>query len=112
MIQISQTALRELKRLQSKQRTLQSVVRLDLQAGGCADWTYVMQFEQQPGPDDTLLEYGEVRVAIASTILSHLDSLTIDYAEDLMGGSFRFVNPNASQTCGCGTSFSTNASRS
>jgi iron-sulfur cluster assembly protein len=109
MIQLSQTALKELKRLQAKQPSMHATVRLMLQPGTCAAWTYDLQFEGKPQADDTLFEYGDMRVAVSAQALPKLTGLTIDYAEDLMGGSFRFINPNASQTCGCGISFSTAA---
>ncbi|HEY9879640.1 MAG TPA: iron-sulfur cluster assembly accessory protein [Leptolyngbyaceae cyanobacterium] len=109
MIHISQAAIKELKRLQAKQRTLNPLIRLGLQEGGCSQWSYVIEFEVQPHSEDTLVEYGDLRVVISQTAISTLNGLTIDYAEDLMGGSFRFVNPNAVQTCGCGISFSTSA---
>ncbi|MBD0267684.1 MAG: iron-sulfur cluster assembly accessory protein [Cyanobacteria bacterium Co-bin8] len=109
MIQLSQAAIKELKRLQTKQLSLQSVVRLSLQPGTCAAWSYAIQFENKPQADDTFFEQGDVRIVVAHDALSKLTGLTIDYAEDLMGGSFRFVNPNASQTCGCGIAFSTEA---
>lgn len=109
MIQFSQTAIKELKRLRAKQLPAQPVVRLALQTGGCADWIYVIQFDSHTQADDVLLEYGDIKVIVAPEILPKLTGTTIDYAEDLMGGNFRFTNPNASQTCGCGISFSTDA---
>lgn len=108
MIQLSQAALKELKRLQAKQLPLQPVVRLSIVPGGCASWRYILQFDNEMQSTDCCWEYGEVRVVVAQTILSDVDEITVDYAEDLMGGSFRFVNPNATHTCGCGISFSTN----
>jgi iron-sulfur cluster assembly protein len=82
------------------------LVRLSLQPGGCATWIYAMKFEKQSQPSDALFEYGHFKVAVDPEILPHVTGMTIDYSEDLMGGSFRFVNPHAKQTCGCGHSFS------
>ncbi|HEY9760898.1 MAG TPA: iron-sulfur cluster assembly accessory protein [Trichocoleus sp.] len=107
MIHISQAALKELKRLQAKQRAIKPLVRLDVQQGGCSQWSYVIKFDTQPHSEDNLVEYGDLRVVISQAAIPTLYGMTIDYAEDLMGGSFRFINPNAVQTCGCGISFST-----
>lgn len=109
MIQLSQAALKELKRLQAKQLPAQPVVRLSIVPGGCAGWRYVLQFDSEPQSTDSCWEYGDVRVVAHQAVLSDVDGITVDYAEDLMGGSFRFINPNAAHTCGCGISFSTSA---
>lgn len=109
MIHISQAALKELKRLRGKQRTIKPLVRLDLKQGGCSQWTYVIGFDTQPRSEDSLIEYADIRIVISQAAIPTLNGITIDYAEDLMGGSFRFINPNAVQTCGCGISFSTSA---
>jgi len=65
-----------------------------------------MQFDTQQSSNDRVYKYGQVQVIVDSQQLEHLDGLILDYSEDLMGGGFRFNNPNAKVVCGCGNSFS------
>lgn len=69
------------------------------------DFAYSLAFEQfQPG--DQVWDYGDLQVMFQSSELNYLNGLVIDYSEDMMGGGFRFSNPNADRVCGCGNSFS------
>ena len=107
MIYLSHTAVSEVKRLQSKHQPLAVALRLEIQSRGCAGLSYELKFEQQLRPDDQVYECNGVHVAVDSYSLRAVDGLTVDYSEDLMGGGFRFYNPNATQTCSCGNSFAT-----
>jgi iron-sulfur cluster assembly protein len=107
MITIRPAAIQELKRLIAKRPNQPSRIRLRLAAGGCAEWTYVFKLDETPQPGDEIFTDHGVTFAIPPEFLEHLQELTIDYSEDLMGGGFRFINPQAVQTCGCGNSFST-----
>ena len=106
MIHLSPAAVKEIKRLQNNQRSPKALFRLKIQSGGCFDWFYQMGFDQTINAEDAVYNCGDIQVVVNSRSLNHVDGLTIDYSEDLMGGGFRFINPNASQHCGCGNSFS------
>ncbi|MBE7382082.1 MAG: iron-sulfur cluster assembly accessory protein [Leptolyngbya sp. SIO1E4] len=106
MIHLSQSAIRELKRLEAKDPYGSGVVRVAIAPGGCADLTYDLRFGQATKPNDQVLRIDQLKIVIAADELAYCDGLAIDYSEDLMGGNFRFTNPLAKQTCGCGTSFS------
>jgi len=106
MIHLSQSAIRELKRLEAKDPYGSGVVRLAIAPGGCSGLTYDLQFRQSTKPTDQILKIDQLKVVIAAEHLANCDRLAIDYSEDLMGGNFRFTNPLAKQTCGCGVSFS------
>ena len=67
---------------------------------------YTMQFDTQQDSNDRVYDYGQVKVVVDSLQLNYLNGLILDYSEDLMGGGFRFNNPNAKVACGCGNSFS------
>lgn len=81
-------------------------LRIHLQPSDCAEWSYDLSPAQGVNADDETFQVGELSIVIAQSVVPLINDLTIDYAEDLMGGGFRFVNPQASQTCGCGNAFS------
>ena len=109
MIQISQAAADEIQRLKSKQKQPKLLFRLAVKPGGCCDWFYDMSFQ-----DEQTLTDGDrvftcnpgIQVVLDSETVEHVQGLTIEYSEDLMGGRFRFYNPQANTVCGCGNSFS------
>lgn len=77
-------------------------LRISIQGGGCSGFNYVFDFEQTKNEDD--FEIGKVLVDSMSA--QYLEGATVDYVEDLMGSQFTIKNPNATTTCGCGSSFS------
>ncbi|MDY6938427.1 MAG: iron-sulfur cluster assembly accessory protein [Cyanobacteriota bacterium] len=105
MIHLSQAAIRELHRLKSRQHNQNAYFRLKIEAGGCSEFFYAMTFENAASPEDCRWECEGIEAIVDPVSLPYVKGLTIDYSEDLMGGGFRFHNPNASQTCGCGNSF-------
>ncbi|MEB3288315.1 MAG: iron-sulfur cluster assembly accessory protein [Leptolyngbya sp.] len=109
MIHLRPAAAQEIQRL--LQASPHHVgLRIQLQPSDCAEWIYDLSPAQQVSPEDVTFQVGDLQVVLAQAIVPLLDNLTIDYAEDLMGGGFRFVNPQASHTCGCGNAFSTTPS--
>lgn len=106
MINLSPAAVQEIIRLQSKQNSSNILFRLKVKPGGCCNFCYIMQFDTQQSSNDRVYKYGQVQVIVDSQQIEHLDGLILDYSEDLMGGGFRFNNPNAKVVCGCGNSFS------
>ncbi len=105
MIHLSTSASNEIKRLLSKQKTPNTLFRLGVDRGGCADMYYTMAPEVNIQPNDIVYDCKGIRIVVAEQSWVYIQGITIDYSEDLMGGGFRFQNPNASQTCGCGNSF-------
>ncbi len=106
MIHLSTSAVNEIKRLSAKQRNPNTLFRLQVQNGGCSGLVYVLKFEEEVKIDDRLFDCSDVSVVVDPTSLNYISDLTLDYSEDLMGGGFRFQNPNAIASCGCGNSFS------
>ena len=106
MIEISPAAAAEIKRLSSKLKQPNAVFRLGVQPGGCAGMYYTLEFEQASQPEEQVYDCNGLQVAIIQQNLKYIEGLTIDYSEDLMGGGFRFHNPNAAKSCGCSNSFS------
>ncbi|MFQ4138308.1 HesB/IscA family protein [Nodosilinea sp. PGN35] len=113
MVQIRPAAAQELKRLLRRHTTpgtdAEPQVYLTLEPGGCADWTYRLSAAALSTQTKTALTCGDLSLAVPIDQLDLVKDLTIDYAEDLMGGGFRFVNPVAQRTCGCGNAFALNA---
>ncbi|MGB3534127.1 MAG: iron-sulfur cluster assembly accessory protein [Microcoleaceae cyanobacterium] len=107
MIKISPIAAQEILRLRVQQSHDNAFFRLGVSLGGCCQWFYTMNFEEKLQSDDTVYPVDRLQVVIDSESLTYLEGLQIDYSEDLMGGGFRFKNPQATQSCGCGHSFST-----
>lgn len=82
-------------------------LRVGVIGGGCSGMQYHLEFEPGPKSADAVLDVGGVPVFIDGESQPHLRGMTIDYVTGLHGAGFRFLNPNAARTCGCGTSFAT-----
>ena len=83
-----------------------SVFRVGVDGGGCSGFQYSFAIEPAPSANDLIVERDGAKIAIDETSLNYLSGARIDFVDDLMGQSFRIDNPNASASCGCGTSFS------
>jgi iron-sulfur cluster insertion protein len=81
-------------------------LRVYITGGGCSGFQYGFTFDEDVNDDDTLIEKGGVTVLIDSMSVQYLNGAEIDYKEDISGAQFVIRNPNASTTCGCGSSFS------
>jgi len=79
-------------------------LRVGLRGGGCAGFEYVLDFTTAK-PNDFLIKLDNVNVYLDPVSAMHLEGTTIDYVTSLMGMGFKFINPNATKTCGCGSSF-------
>jgi len=81
-------------------------LRVFVSGGGCSGFQYGFTFEEKPNEDDTVLEKNGVQLLIDPMSYQYLVGAEIDYKEDLEGAQFVIKNPNATTTCGCGSSFS------
>ena len=84
----------------------QGGLRLGVQGGGCSGLSYNIRFDTQPRERDRIFQFSDVRVFVDPKSFIYLHGMTLDYQETLMQQGFVFVNPQASKSCGCGTSFS------
>jgi iron-sulfur cluster assembly protein len=80
-------------------------LRLSVKGGGCSGLSYVLGFEEQPKETDALLEQHGIRVFVDPKSLFYLSGTVLDFSDGLNGKGFVFNNPQASRTCGCGSSF-------
>jgi len=81
-------------------------LRVFVTGGGCSGFQYGFTFDEAAADDDTVIEKNGVTVLVDSMSYQYLVGAEIDYKEDLSGASFAIRNPNASSSCGCGSSFS------
>jgi iron-sulfur cluster assembly protein len=107
MIQISDNASRQIRKLLDKQGLQNGGLRVAVKAGGCSGFSYVFAWEPEPKPGDVVFE-GEMGAKVYVDRKSHrfLDGTVLDYDTALISKGFVFENPNARGTCGCGVSFS------
>lgn len=81
-------------------------LRVAVVGGGCSGFQYSLSFDTTSRPDDAVIDQHGVHVFVDSTSAVYLRGVTIDYVSGLHGAGFKFINPNATRTCGCGSSFS------
>ncbi|HVX20730.1 MAG TPA: iron-sulfur cluster insertion protein ErpA [Acidimicrobiales bacterium] len=81
-------------------------LRVAVKPGGCSGYSYEMYFDSELGDDDVVSEFGTVRVVVDAASADLLTGATLDYSDGLQGAGFHITNPNATRTCGCGSSFS------
>jgi iron-sulfur cluster assembly accessory protein len=105
MITITSRASAELAALLlAKSSSLECGLRLAVRRGGCAGWQYEMNVAK-PEPGDIVVESADARVIVAADSLDRLKGCEIDFSDELTDAGFKVRNPNASRSCGCGTSF-------
>ncbi len=81
-------------------------LRVAVKPGGCSGYSYEMFFDSEQDGDDVVREFGGVKVVVDPTSAELLTGATLDYSDGLQGAGFHITNPNATRTCGCGSSFS------
>lgn len=106
MIKISDTAADEIHRLLTSNSKPEWGLRVGVKAGGCSGMEYTMAFDSAAKEDDHVFESNGVKVFVDLRSYLYLGGMELDYTTELVGGGFKFRNPNAVRTCSCGTSFS------
>ncbi len=81
-------------------------LRVAVRPGGCSGYSYEMFFDSEVAADDVVREFGSVKVVVDPASAELLKGSTLEYSDGLQGAGFHIVNPNATRTCGCGSSFS------
>jgi iron-sulfur cluster assembly accessory protein len=107
VVSLTPPAVEMVRRIRVKEGLPEThALRVAVIGGGCSGFSYQLDFDDQPQEGDEVIEYGDVRVRVDPTSAQYLRGIQIDYVSSLSGGGFKFVNPNAKHTCGCGSSFS------
>ena len=105
-LKLTQSAIQQIKKLLSRDERTGHGLRVGVADGGCSGFSYKLDFDKEQKPDDVILELGGVSIYVDRASAPYLAGTVIDFVSGLHGGGFKFTNPNATATCGCGTSFS------
>ena len=107
-ITVTEKAVAHIRAVLAKEKISpdQGGLRLGVQGGGCSGMSYVLRFETESDEHDHIFKFGDVRVFIDPKSFIYLRGIVLDWEDTLMRQGFLFNNPNATKSCGCGTSFS------
>lgn len=106
-IQLTDTAVEMVKVTRQQEGMDESFgLRVAVRGGGCSGFEYALDFDREPRDNDTVLEFEGLKVFVDLVSARYLEGTEIDYVKGIMGAGFKFNNPKAVGTCGCGSSFS------
>jgi len=103
---ITESAVAKIADLIAEEGNPELKLRTFVQGGGCSGFQYGFTFDELTNEDDFIIEKGGITLLVDALSMQYLTGATINYKEDLAGSSFSISNPNASSSCGCGSSFS------
>ncbi len=106
MITITANAIDKIRDILAEENNPGVKLRTFVQGGGCSGFNYGFTLDEEQNEDDFVIGESDVTVLVDSMSMQYLQGATIDYKEELMGSNFVINNPNATTTCGCGSSFS------
>jgi len=104
-MKLAESAVTKLQEIFIEENNPNNKLRVFVQGGGCSGFQYGFTFDEEQGEDDFEFAAGDVKVLVDSMSMQYLQDAEIAYKEDLMGASFVIDNPQATTTCGCGSSF-------
>ena len=106
MIEISENAARQIKKVMEQRGMTDGGLRVAVKAGGCSGLSYVFDWDEASRPDDSVFDGVDgARVYVDPKSLTVLSGTVLDYDTSMLSKGFVLNNPNAKSTCGCGTSF-------
>jgi iron-sulfur cluster assembly accessory protein len=104
-VRVSERAARRIGEILKKEPP-GTMLRVSVEGGGCSGFQYKFDVERDIADDDLIIDRNGAVVLIDPVSLKYMDGAEIDFVDDLIGASFKVANPNATASCGCGTSFS------
>jgi iron-sulfur cluster assembly accessory protein len=104
-ISVSDRAANRIREIMSREAG-QNALRVSVLGGGCSGFRYDFEIVAETNDDDLIIEKSGARVAIDPVSIPFMSGSQIDFVDDLIGAAFKITNPNATSSCGCGTSFS------
>jgi iron-sulfur cluster assembly protein/iron-sulfur cluster insertion protein len=105
-VTLSDTATIKVAELLAQEEGDNLALRVAVKPGGCSGYSYEMFFDTELMSDDVVSEFGDVKVVVDAASAELLTGSTLDFSDGLQGAGFHISNPNATRTCGCGSSFS------
>ena len=105
-INLSASAVQKVRELVTEEENDELKLRVFITGGGCSGFQYGFTFDEMVADDDTAIDKEGVTLLVDSLSFQYLAGAVVDYTEGLEGSKFIVTNPNASTTCGCGSSFS------
>ena len=106
MLTLTEKAQAVVKKFIENSETPVAGLRLMVTGGGCSGMQYGMRLEEEAVETDQIIEFGELKVLVDNASAEMLQGVTVDYVETMESSGFKFENPNATASCGCGNSFS------
>jgi iron-sulfur cluster assembly accessory protein len=107
IVSLTARAVEMVKRMRVKEGLSEAhALRVSVVGGGCSGFSYQLDFDDTTRDGDVAADFDGVRVVVDPASAEHLAGTEVDFVASLHGGGFRFSNPKASHTCGCGSSFS------
>ncbi len=104
-ITISERAAKRISQIIAKEDA-NKMLRISVSGGGCSGFQYGFDLEKSQKDDDLMFEKNGIQVIVDTVSIQYIDGSEVDFVDDLIGASFQIRNPNATASCGCGTSFS------
>lgn len=105
-LQVTEKALAEIRSIKEKNEIPDDYgLRVGVKGGGCSGLSYTLAFDSEKRADDKVLEFGDMKLYVDKKSLFYLMGCEVDFTDGLNGRGFTFNNPNATKTCGCGSSF-------
>lgn len=105
MITLTEEAVMQIKKCRQDANLTDGGLRVAVAGGGCSGLSYKLEFQKEPNPEDKVFEQDGVKVFVDPKSFLYVKGLTLDYSGGLNGTGFVFRNPNATKSCGCGSSF-------
>jgi iron-sulfur cluster insertion protein len=106
MLTITDNAVEKIRDILAEENNPKIKLRVFVQGGGCSGFSYGFTLDEEMNEDDFVVNRDELEILVDSMSAQYMQGATIEYKEELMGSQFVIQNPNASSTCGCGSSFS------
>ena len=105
VINVTESAAGKIRELLAEEGKTDSGLRVFVQGGGCSGFQYGLMIEENGGVGDQTFESNGIKLYVDPVSLSYLKGAEVDFVDTITGGGFTIKNPNATSTCGCGSSF-------
>lgn len=105
MVTITERAAHKIKEILEEENKIEGGIRVGVKGGGCSGLSYSLSIDDKSNEGDQVFEQHGVKLYVDAKSFLYIAGTELDYTDGLNGSGFKFENPNASRTCGCGSSF-------